>query len=53
MPVGIKFLVRLKSLQCVDGIIAPLPVYLAIEVAFVGKRLLDLLIALRIGVQLI
>lgn len=51
--VVVEFLIGLEALQSVHRVISPLPVYLAFEIAAVGERLLDLLVALWVRMKLI
>jgi hypothetical protein len=46
-------LIGLEALQGVHRIVSPLAIYLAFEITALGKRLLDLLIALGIGMKLV
>ncbi len=48
-----QFLIGLKLFYGSDGIVTPLAVNLAFEVAFVGERLLNFLVALRVGMRLV
>ena len=48
-----QFLVGLKLFHGADGIVTPLTVDFAFVVAFVGERLLDFLVAVRIRVGLV
>ena len=48
-----EFLVRLEPLQRVDRVVFPLAIGLAVEVTTIGERLLNLGIAVRIGMELI
>ena len=54
VAVGIKQLpVHLEAAQGIFRVVAPLAIYFAFEIAFVGKGLLNLLIAIGVRVQLI
>ncbi len=46
-------MVSLKPLECIHGIIAPRSVCFPLEVPLIGKRFLNVLISLGIGLQLI
>lgn len=52
-PIVFELLIRLEALQGVHRILAPLAVHLAVEIAAVGERLLNLLVALRVRMELI
>ena len=53
LVVGLQILVCLETFESVGGIVTPGAVHFAFEVAAIGQRLLDLLIAFRVWVQLI
>ena len=51
--VRIKFLIRLKTLQRVNGIVVPLAVHFTLEVTSISKCFLDFQIAAGVRMQLI
>jgi hypothetical protein len=53
MAIIIQLLIGLKPLERIDGIVPPLTIYFAFEITFVGQRLLNLLVSVRLGAKLI
>ena len=52
-PIIRELLVGLELFYGGDGIVTPLAVDIAFEIAFIGERLLNFLVALRVGMGLI
>lgn len=53
LSVVFHFMSRLEAFQRLNRIVSPLPIYLALEVASIRERLLDLLVPLGVRMELV